>query len=190
MCLRFSSCQKYIFFQIKRILSSQKNILAHRKAIISLTRTWNETNDRTKKEQTRCHTGRMCWRARAYAVKTNNVIYQQNVTYCVKVFISLYVMGERMCLEDGYYCSRGFIIFQPKENDGFNSDVIQRRPLCNHYSHQQTDSCVWSKSYKSCFWVLVCTHHFKITSELKHARLELTSKTKLRLLASLAFFFY
>lgn len=81
------------FFQIKRIISSQETILAHRKAIISLTRTWNETNDRTKKEQTHCHPGRMCWRAKAYAVKTNNVIYQQNVTYCVKVFISVPVEG-------------------------------------------------------------------------------------------------
>lgn len=81
------------FFQIKRIISSQKNILTHRKAIISLTRMWNKTNDRTKKEKTHCHTGRMCWRAKAYAVKTNNVIYQQNVTYCVKVFVRVHVGG-------------------------------------------------------------------------------------------------
>lgn len=68
MCLKFLSCQKYNFFQTKRIISSQKNILAHRNAIILLTRMWNETNDRTNKEQTHCHTGRMCLRVTAYAL--------------------------------------------------------------------------------------------------------------------------
>jgi hypothetical protein len=88
MCLKFSSCQKYNFFQIKRIISSQKNILVHREAIISLARMWNETNDRTNKEQTHCHTGGMCLRARADAFLPlrQNCTYQQNVTYCVNSY--------------------------------------------------------------------------------------------------------
>lgn len=56
------------FFQIKGIISSQKNILVQRKAIISLARMWNATNDRTNKEQARSHPGRMRLRARAYAL--------------------------------------------------------------------------------------------------------------------------
>lgn len=56
------------FFQIKGIISSQKNILVQRKAIISLARMWNATNDRTNKEQARSNPGRMRLRARAYAL--------------------------------------------------------------------------------------------------------------------------
>ena len=71
-------------------------------------------------------------------VKTNNVIYQQNVIYYVKIFIS---MGGVLFAGWLFLLIIFIIIFQPKENDGFNSDVIQQRPPCNHYSHQQTDSC-------------------------------------------------
>lgn len=74
------------------------------------------------------------------AVKTKNLIYQQNVTYCVKIFVSVRVgvCVWRMAILVG---KSSLLHFSLRENDSFNSDIIQQRPLCNHYSHQQTDSC-------------------------------------------------
>lgn len=69
----------------------------------------------------------------------------------------------------------------PKQNDGFNSDVIQQRPLCNHYSHQHTDSCAVGPKVTKAVSEFLFVPTIIVTSELKHAGLELASKTKLRL---------
>lgn len=167
------------FFQIKGIISSQKNILVQRKAIISLARMWNATNDRTNKEQTRSHPGRMRLRARAYALllfKRPSLRSGRRRRPC-EVF-PIRVWGGVSWAHSfpphksllTYFILGRTTVFHLSDGHCITITAISKLIHCSP-----------SRSYKSCFWVLVCTHRLRITSEFKYAGLEPTSKTKQRL---------